>query len=395
MPDGRTRPRVTILAGGWPADDAYLGHLASAVDLHFYHSSWLPDGRAKDVIAPAGVTSQTFEPIVRSERGHPAFVFSGLRTMLNRDRPDIVHVISEPWGFLSVQAALWVRRNRASTRLVVHGCDTIWHHGRPIKRLARRMLLRLTMGVADGFVAENSQALGLARANGLRPDAVCARIHTNPRDGAIWRPPTAEERARARADLHIEDGTVAVGILGRLVPQKGIRQFLDAADSLAGAGGPVRFFVAGDGPLRHEVERRRSAHVVGLGTLSHPGGVRGLLWGLDVLACPSLSTPTWEDQGPRSMLEAMMCGCVPIATPTGGLPEMLGGHGVLSAGVDSASIANAIAAAIRISNGPQRWELAKWAHGQYSDEAASRQLTDLWSTVSTVRGPSRSYGGGR
>jgi len=68
--------------------------------------------------------------------------------------------------------------------------------------------------------------------------------------------------------------------------------FLDAAESLLGEGFPSQFFIAGDGPLRDEVHRHASSRVVSLEKLSHPTGVLELFRALDVLVCPSLTTPS-------------------------------------------------------------------------------------------------------
>lgn len=332
-------------------------------------------------MAPEGIPAREFSPLFRAKRGHLAFVFNGLYAALEHDRPDVIHVVSEPWGLLAVQAATWVRRHPGA-RLVLHGCDTQWHHGGRAERWGRRGLLRYTLPVAAAWVAENSKALGLAADNGLPESSIRARIHTNPRDGSVFRPPTPAERARAREALGVPDDRVAVGLVGRLVPQKGVRQFLGAAELLLAGGFPGVFLIAGQGPLHDEVQHRSSRHLRALGTLAHPAGVAELFWALDVLACPSLSTPAWEEQGSRSLLEGMMCGCVPVGAPTGAIPEMLGGQGVLAAATEPPSLADAIRRARRpASDIARRQQLSAWAHGLYSADAVAEQLVDLWCAV--------------
>jgi glycosyltransferase involved in cell wall biosynthesis len=381
----RERLRVVMLCGIMPLDTRHLEAAARRVNLTIYCSQWLPKGAYNASAAPVDVVVRMFAPIVRSNRGHLVFVYRGLRRALDADRPDVVHVVSEPWGLLAVQAVSWVRANPGA-RLALHGCDTIWHHGGAVEQWGRRALLRRTLPSTHAWIAESGKALALAARNGLPESSMRARIHTNPRDGTRFRPPAPAERARARAVLEVSPDSVAVGLLGRLVPEKGIRLFLDAADSLLRDGFPGQFFIAGDGPLREEVGRRASSRLISLGILSHPSGVLQLLQALDVLACPSLTTPSWEDQGPRSLLEAMMCGCIPVGTRTGAIPEMLGEHGTLAGSTEPRAVADAIVRAAAMSrDDARRRQLALWAHDLYSADAVAAQLVDLWQAVAAQR----------
>lgn len=382
MCDAR-RLRVGVICGGLPLDATHLAAASQDVELTAYRSRWAPARVITGKEAPAGVTVRDFAPLLRSDRGHLTYVYPGLGHALDLDRPDVVHVISEPWGLLAVQAALWVRANRPA-RLVVHGCDTIWHHGGPTKRQVRRALLRLTLPTIDAFLAESEKALRRARHSGLPEHSLRVRIHTNPRDGQLFRPPGPAERARARAAVGLDDNVTAIGLLGRLVPQKGVRLFLEAARLLLHRGFPARFLIAGDGPLRDEVQRGASAGISYLGPLSHPHGVLSFFSALDVLACPSLTTPTWEDQGPRSVLEAMMCGCIPMGTPTGAIPEMLDGRGTLAGSTDPSAVADALVEAARLSaDTAERAQLSSWAHSRFSGHAVAGQLVELWRDVRT------------
>jgi glycosyltransferase involved in cell wall biosynthesis len=375
--------RVAFICGGLPADVAHLEAAGGKVHLTIYHSYWLPDGTASAPVPPAGVDRRVFNPIIRSTRGHLAFFYPGLRHALNHDRPQVVHVLSEPWGLLAVQAACWVNANPPA-RLVVHGCDTIWHHGGSIEKRIRRTVLKYTLPRVQAYAAENSKALQVADKNGLPAASARAHIHTNPRNGSVWRPPQLVERDRARAVLGLSIDTVAVGILGRLVPQKGILLFLDAADILMRAKIHARFFVAGEGPLIEEVRRRQSSGIVFLGPLTHPHGVLEFFHALDVHTCPSLVTSSWEDQGPRSLLEAMMCGCIPVGSGNGGIPEMLGKCGVLTRSPDAGALAEAIVDAAGLAiNQEERNRVSVWAHSNYSHHAVAEQLVGLWRKLVT------------
>jgi glycosyltransferase involved in cell wall biosynthesis len=71
-----------------------------------------------------------------------------------------------------------------------------------------------------------------------------------------------------------------------------------------------------------------------------------------------------------------------MATNTGGIPEMLGGHGVLAADCDVQSVADALEkAAVASSDRSTRNGISDYATSAYSGEAAAEQLVELWSSV--------------
>lgn len=377
VPEGcRRRLKVVVVVGGVPADPRFLEHAAQAVDLVVYRSDWLQPGATSAKEVPASLRVRTFRPLVRSRRGHLAFVYRGLDAALSRDRPDVVHVVSEPWGLLAVQAAGWVRR-RPGTALVLHGCDTIWHHGGAVERLARRLLVRRTLPVTSAWLAENSTALALARPL-LPVGAVLRRVHTNSRDDRVFRVPTEEERRAAREALGLPVDAEVVTMLGRLVPEKGVGTLLEAFTALATDRPGAKLVVAGEGPCG-DLFTGHGDGVRRLGTVPYPDGVVDLLRAADVVACPSWSTPRWEDQGPRVLIEAMMSGCIPVGTRSGGIPELLDGVGILVAQRDATDLARGLSEALRTAARREpRHMVAEHAREVYSASAVAEQLVDAW-----------------
>jgi glycosyltransferase involved in cell wall biosynthesis len=118
---------------------------------------------------------------------------------------------------------------------------------------------------------------------------------------------TPDDRARARAELRVPEGAIAVGYLGGLReikgPDKLLRAFLDQfADR-----GDVILFLVGEGPLQPELRRMADGHANVCFTGLVPGASR-LLPGLDVYAQTSLS-----EGRSLSMLEAMAAGLPTLA----------------------------------------------------------------------------------
>jgi glycosyltransferase involved in cell wall biosynthesis len=114
------------------------------------------------------------------------------------------------------------------------------------------------------------------------------------------------------------------GVVGRLVPEKGVDVFLRAAALVAAALPAVRFVVVGDGPLRPALEARAAS--LGLAGVVTFTGFRPdapqLIADLDVLAVPSRS-----DGSPLVVCEAMASGIPVVASRVGGLPDLVV-HGV-------------------------------------------------------------------
>lgn len=129
--------------------------------------------------------------------------------------------------------------------------------------------------------------------------------------------PRSRSPVAVRAELGVPEGAPVVGAVGRLVEQKRFDRLLHA---LATTGSDVHLLVAGDGPLRAELERtaaelRLSDRVRFAG---HREDVGDLLAAVDVLAVTS------DAEGLANvMLEAMTAGVPVVSTPVSGAAEAL------------------------------------------------------------------------
>ncbi len=150
--------------------------------------------------------------------------------------------------------------------------------------------------------------------------------------------------AFARRTPHPNGRTVVA--VGRLVEKKG---FADLVDAAAIAREAIRSVViAGDGPLRPELERRVRDHGLGgvvelAGALS-PAAVRDLLERADLLAMPCVvATDGDRDSMPVVVKEALAMEVPVVATNEVGLPEIVtSDHGRLVPPRDPHALANAI-----------------------------------------------------
>jgi len=377
-----TKPlRVVLIVGNFPGDGKPLLPLADRLDLIVYGTGRRQPWLTYTPEPPAGCRTRSFEPILSTTRsGHLLWLYRGLWRALDADQPDVVHVVSEPWGMLSLQAAMWARRN-PNAALVLHGCDRIWWHGSPAERLARRLLAQYALSRADGYAAESAKAVQLAVQGGLARGTPTSVIHTNPRDPDVFRPARASERLACRRQLGLPDRGLGIGFLGVFVPEKGPFVFFDALRQIdRGLLESSWVAVAGTGPMEREVAARAAEErAFFLGCLSYPHQVADFYRSIDVFVLPSFRTADKEEQGPRAIIEAMLSSCVVVGTNCGAIPEMVDGVGIVVRQKDPSDLARGIVKGIASATSTsERREARHKAIAVYSGEAVAGQLVELW-----------------
>jgi len=222
------------------------------------------------------------------------FCLSRVGATIRALRPAVAFVEEE---LFSVAAFQWGRA--LAHRAVPFGVQAAENLDRHIPVPARR-IRRFVLERAS-FVASRSPAAGdLARHHGARGEVALAP-HAVPR----WTPTTSGR-----------NGAFTIGFAGRLVPEKGIRELVHATRSL-GAG--ARLLVVGDGPLRAELEATGAEVVTGLAHDEMPSAFARM----DVLALPSRSTPKWEEQFGRVLVEALACGVPVVGSDSGEIPWVI------------------------------------------------------------------------
>lgn len=140
-------------------------------------------------------------------------------------------------------------------------------------------------------------------------------------DPSRFQPNMATRRA-VRDSLGISYDAFVFGAVGRLSAMKNHKAVVELLPRLLVRvpGRDIRLVLVGDGPLRAELERTARAHgvqerVVFTGFSERP---MDMYAAFDIFVMPSLNEGL-----ALTLLEAMACQCVPVATSVGGLPEVL------------------------------------------------------------------------
>lgn len=132
--------------------------------------------------------------------------------------------------------------------------------------------------------------------------------------GRLYENPVEDYRKK----YQISKDDVVITYAGRLVREKGILPLIQAVNELHQKYPEVHLFIAGDGELMQEVERKRKKFILPLGKLEFEQVV-ALLRQTDIFCLPT----DYPEGFPTSTLEAMACRCYPVVTDRGGAHELI------------------------------------------------------------------------
>jgi len=283
-----------------------------------------------------------------------------LKALLRDRRPDLLQIEEEPTIPAARQAFKAAKSLGIPVVLFTHQnvpLDQGWWAGWK----QRRMLRRLT-----GLVAGSDLAGTLVRQ--AAPNLPIAVI---PQLGAL----------APHEPQHIPHEGLAIGFVGRLVPQKGLDNLLQALALQRGL--KWRLTIVGDGPEREPLEAlatelRLAARVRWTGGL--PTDQVANLWpDLDVLVMPSRSSEEWREANGQVLMEAMANEVAVLGTDSGVIPELIGDSGVVVPAGDTPMLSMALA---KLSEQPTRKALAQAARARalrlYSDDAIAERTLQFW-----------------
>jgi glycosyltransferase involved in cell wall biosynthesis len=379
--------RVAVVCGTLFAEQAALWRACRDVganvtvvgtDVNLHRTAW--PWRPK---APREVESVFLRPVSPlPHRGHLWWLYRRLAPTLGAARPDLVHIVSEPWGALVLQTLALRAAGALDLPICVHGADTIYRHGGPFERLIRRLLLRGVLPRLDGFASWNREGLRHARSSGLPPATPTLVVPAVVPDPMRFRPASDAERLAARRRLGLPTRRPVVAFLGRLVAEKGVHD-LEASLRLLGSAAPY-VVVWGAGPLRDGIAGLLADGVKGrFGGALDFDDVPDALRASDILVVPSRRTSGLVEQFGRVAVEGMLSGCAVVAYRTGALPKVIGEGGLLVREGD----VEGLAAAMRRLAKDDAARAAVAAAGRaralrlFEPSALARELVAFWGEV--------------
>jgi glycosyltransferase involved in cell wall biosynthesis len=283
--------QLCLLAGGLPRDE---------FDVHV--CALTRGGPLAADLSAAGVPLAVIGKRWKLDPG----AFWRLREHVARLRPDLIHAwmfAANTYGFAAARAC------GVKNVVIAQRCVDPWKNRLQLamdRALARRCR----------FVVVNSEGV---RDFYIRHGTPAERVRLIPNGAAVPQKP-ATTRRQLLAELGLPENSRLVGLVGRLWPQKRVKDAIWAADLLKVIRDDVHLLVIGDGPQRDRLRRYRrqvriddKAHFLG-----ERGDVPRLMPHFDVL----WSTSGFEGQS-NVILEAMAAGVPVVATDIPGTRELV------------------------------------------------------------------------
>ena len=301
-----------------------------------------------------------------------------LNRLLRDLQPDIVDIWEEPWSLLCAQAIRAARRYCPKARLLVETEQNIYKKLPPPFQHFQDYSLKY----AEFCVARNQEAVDVLRRKGYHGPA---RVVGNAVDCELFVPMNPAARQTKRTALQWgADSDFLIGYVGRLVPEKGLA---DAVNALAKLPETAKLIFVGDGPMRQELETLAATlnltnRVIFAGAkpLTELPGIMNVL---GVLVLPSLTTARWKEQFGRVLIEAGACGVAVVGSDSGAIPEVIGEAGLVFPEGDVSAFAERLSllqndAALREKCGA--FGLAQ-ARSRYSWQQVAAQMRDVYQTI--------------
>lgn len=267
------------------------------------------------------------------------------RTILEEKKFDFV-LVNTRFYFLSAYGVRFARKNGIKCGVVEHGTTHLTFNNKILDLFERMYEHGITFIVKQNC----SDFYGVSRACckwsahfGIESKGVLYNSIDIDEMESYLEQPVKDYRK----DFHISENAIVITFTGRMIPEKGIYELIDAA-FLLDTDREIVVFMAGDGPELEKVRKKVSSNkkdnlrIIPLGRIDYPH-ICALLGQSDIYCLPSVS-----EGFPTSVLEAIAAKCFVITTRTGGAREVIanGESGIIIADNESAKVKEALQKAI-------------------------------------------------
>jgi glycosyltransferase involved in cell wall biosynthesis len=266
---------------------------------------------------------------------------SELRSLLRiylayrRERPDVLHHVAAKAVFYGSLAALVFRRKLAIVNAPV-GMGYVFSSNERLARLLRpclRVAYHLLLNPRRSRVIfENSDDAAYFVKNGVVRASNTVVIRGAGIDVRKFQP------------VNSPAGPLVVALVGRMLRDKGVREFVEAAHRLYEAGVAARFVLVGypdpQNPSSIPLEQLSSWH--GQKGVEWWGWEEDMVWTWHQVHIACL--PSYREGLPKALLEAAACGLPIVATDAVGCREVVrnGDNGLLVPAGDAQALADAL-----------------------------------------------------
>lgn len=266
-----------------------------------------------------------------------------LSLLPHRERLRAADVVLATWAYPDGCATALAARALAKPCVVkVHGSDV----NIVLRRPAARAIAARILPAADAVVAVSQPLADELVRLGVRRERV--HLVANGVDASLFFP---RDRSSSRKALGVAEDARVLLFVGRLEPQKGLLDLLDAFDIVLAKVPDALLVLVGDGVsiglARARASRWKPGALRVMGALPHD---EVAAW---IGACDALTLPSWAEGTPNVVLEALASGRPVVATTVGGIPDVIADErcGLLVPPRDPRALGDAIIRALA-----RRWD---------------------------------------
>ena len=169
---------------------------------------------------------------------------------------------------------------------------------------------------------------------------------------------------------------ITLGFIGRLAPAKGVGMLLEALALLVADNTPVELLIAGDGDAEYVSQLKTQAKNLPVKFVGHQQPA-DFFRQVDIAVVPSI----WNEPLGRVVIEAMANGKPVVATPVGGIPELIKDDcGILSSSIASSDFSTAISKVMRLvlTDAKRIFVCAIEHSGLFSSEKISEKYVGIY-----------------
>lgn len=261
-----------------------------------------------------------------------------LSLLPHRDRLSAADVVLATWAYPDGCASALAARAIGKPCVVkVHGSDV----NVVLKRRTPRAIAARILPAASAVVAVSRPLADELVRLGVPRDKV--HVVANGVDASLFFP---RDRTSSRRALALPQDAKIILFVGRLEPEKGVLDLLEAFDEVRARVPNALLALVGEGvsmqDVRIRASRSRAAAVRVIGALTHQDVAT---W---IGACDALTLPSWAEGTPNVVLEALASGRPVVGTNVGGIPHVIGDPscGLLVAPRNPRALAEALTAAM-------------------------------------------------
>ena len=271
-------------------------------------------------------SEKNIRPIIIPELSRPLNVrndfiaFWKLFCLIRRKKPDIIHTHKAKAGTLGRLACLLCKLNFHFSAYIFQPMLIHTFHGHVLHSYFGRIKSAFFIWI-ERFLAVFTHKI-IAVSESVRKELIALKIASPERIIAIPLGLELKKYLKIEKNNNRNRNYKSVGIIGRLVPVKNHKMFLDAAKRLKNSLGirqRIKFLIVGDGLLRQELESYTESSGIKQDVI-FTGWIKDLekiYSELDIVALTSLNEGT-----PVALIEAMAASRPVISTDVGGVKDL-------------------------------------------------------------------------